>query len=128
MADSVEEIKKARNKYLLVGLVLFVFTVVTVAVATVPWLDFGEHGFDAYDAVIGLMIATFKATLVALIFMHLNHEKRSIYLFIVMAAIGAASLVGLTGWAFIDPIEYGKGDTRSGSGFYNPETPEEESD
>lgn len=128
MADSVEEIKKARNKYILVGTILFVFTVVTVAVATVPWLDFGGHGFDAMDAVIGLIIATFKATLVALIFMHLNHEKRSIYLFIVMAAVGAASLVGLTAWAFIDPIEYGKGDTRSGSGFYNPANTEEGAD
>jgi hypothetical protein len=44
MADSVEEIKKAQKLYILIGLVLFVFTVVTVAVATQPWLDFGGMG------------------------------------------------------------------------------------
>ena len=58
MADSVEEIKKAQKLYILIGLVLFVFTVVTVAVATQPWLDFGGHGFDMADMTIGLLIAT----------------------------------------------------------------------
>ena len=123
MADSPEEIKKAQQKYLLIGLILFVFTIVTVAVATVPWLDVGKHGFDAADAVVGLIIASFKASLVALIFMHLNAEKRTIYLMIVFGVIGGISLMGLTGWAFFDPIKYG--DTRKGDGFYNPPTLEE---
>ncbi len=65
--------------YLLVGAILFGGTIATVAVATVPWLDIGEHGFDKWDMGLGLMIAAFKASLVALIFMHLNHEKRLIY-------------------------------------------------
>lgn len=119
MADSPEEIKKAQKKYLLIGLILFVFTVVTVAVATVPALDFGRHGFDAMDAIIGLCIASVKATLVALIFMHLNHEKKSIYVFIVLGVLGGISLMGLTAWAFIDPIEYGT--AVEGDGFFNPD-------
>ena len=121
MADTPEEIQKAQKKYLLIGLILFVFTIITVAVATVPWLDVGKHGFDVWDMIVGLIIATFKASLVALIFMHLNHEKRSIYLFILMGAVGGISLLGLTGWAFEDPIEYGEGYTSEADGFYDPE-------
>ena len=119
MADTPEAIQKAKKLYLLIGMALFVFTVVTVAVATVPWLDFGDHGFDSKDAVIGLLIASFKATLVASIFMHLNHERKTIYVVLLMSAVMGLVLVFLTGWAFTDPIRYG--DTVEGDGFYNPE-------
>ncbi|MBJ07218.1 MAG: hypothetical protein CMO40_08925 [Verrucomicrobiaceae bacterium] len=118
MADTVEEIRNAQKKYLLIGLILFVFTIVTVAVATVPWLDFGAHGFDGIDAVIGLLIASVKASLVSVIFMHLNHEKRTIYFLIVLGVLMGLCLVVLTGWAFDDPIEYGT--PLDGDGFYNP--------
>tara|TARA_B100000900_G_scaffold319046_1_gene278187 strand:- start:294 stop:671 length:378 start_codon:yes stop_codon:yes gene_type:complete len=119
MADTPAEIQKAKKLYLLIGMALFVFTVVTVAVATVPWLDFGGHGFDSKDAIIGLLIATFKATLVASIFMHLNHEKKTIYVVLLISAVMGVVLMFLTGWAFTDPIEYGN--TVEGDKFYNPE-------
>ena len=118
MADTPEAIQKAKKLYLFIGMALFVFTVVTVAVATVPWLDFGEHGFDSKDAVIGLLIASCKASLVAFIFMHLNHERKTVYFVILLSAVMGIVLVFLTGWAFTDPIEYG--DTVEGDGFYNP--------
>lgn len=106
MADSPEEIKKAIKLYTLIGLLLFVFTGITVAVATVPWLDVGEHGFDKYDAIIGIAIAAFKASLVALIFMHLNHEKKAIYL-IFFGALGfGAALILLFAFGFLDPITF----------------------
>lgn len=79
MADSIEAIQKAKKTYLLVFGALLVGTILTVLVATVPALDVGGHGFDIYDAILGLIIATTKATLVAVIFMHLNHEKKLIY-------------------------------------------------
>lgn len=120
MADSPEAIKKAQQKYLLIGLILFIFTVITVAVATVPWLDFGRRGFDAADATIGLCIATLKAGLVAAIFMHLSNEKRTIYLLIVTGVIGGISLMALTGWAFFDPINYGD-PVKERNKFYEPE-------
>ena len=41
MAGSIEEVKKAKKLYLFIGTLLFVFTVVTVMVASVEWLDFG---------------------------------------------------------------------------------------
>ena len=79
MADSPDEIRKKTKTYLVVGSVLFIGTVLTVMVATQEWLDFGGHGFDAYDCIVGLCIASIKASLVAAIFMHLNHEKKAIY-------------------------------------------------
>jgi caa(3)-type oxidase subunit IV len=109
--DSPEAIKKATRLYLFIGLVLFVGTVVTVLVATQPWLDFGKHGFDTMDLVIGLLIATVKASLVALIFMHLNHEKRLIYWLFGFGLIGAFFMVALIGLAKWDPIRY--------NGFWN---------
>lgn len=79
MAESVEEIKKATKSYLIVFGILLLGTVITYLVATTEFLDFGGHGFDVYDCVLGLAIATFKATCVAYVFMHLNHEKKAIY-------------------------------------------------
>ncbi|MBK1834904.1 cytochrome C oxidase subunit IV family protein [Roseibacillus ishigakijimensis] len=126
MADSPAEIKKAQKLYLLIGLTLFFFTVITVAVATVEALDFGGRGFDHVDAIIGLLIATFKASLVMLIFMHLNHEKKLVYFLYAMAIVFGICLMGLTGWAFEDPIEYGQGTTSDKTGFYDPtNTPED---
>lgn len=95
-------VKKATRTYLLVGLLLFCGTMATVAVATVPWLDVGEHGFDAWDAMLGIGIATFKASLVAAVFMHLNHERRLIYVFVTLAAIHGIGLFIGTYWHFRD--------------------------
>lgn len=106
MADSPEEIKKHVKLYMLIGATLFVCTVLTVAVAKIEWLDFGARGFDTADMVIGLLIATFKATLVALIFMHLNHEKKLIYWLFGFGLVFGLSLMVLTGLAFSDPIYY----------------------
>jgi len=104
--DSPEAIKKALRLYTFIGILLFVFTGVTVAVATVPWLDFGKHGFDTADAIIGLLIATFKASLVAFIFMHLNHEKKMIYWLFGMGLFFGVCLMAITGWAYADPIKF----------------------
>lgn len=104
MADSPQAIKKSIRLYLLVGLLLFIFTGVTYAVATVPWLDVGGHGFDMYDCILGLSIALFKSTLVAMIFMHLNHEKKAVYWIFSVGLIMASALGGLTAFAEGDPI------------------------
>lgn len=106
MADSPAEIKKAFKLYLLVGGVLFLGTVLTVAVAYVPALDFGKHGFDHVDAIIGFAIAATKATLVARIFMHLNHEKKSIYWIFLGALFFGVALILLFALAFVDPITF----------------------
>ena len=61
MADTPEAIRKSIRTYLFVGGVLFLGTVLTVLVATIPALDFGRHGFDPMDAVVGFAIAAVKA-------------------------------------------------------------------
>jgi caa(3)-type oxidase subunit IV len=106
MADSPEAIQKSLRLYKMIGGVLFVGTVVTVMVATVPWLDVGGHGFDVWDMILGLAIASVKASLVAAIFMHLNHEKSLIYWLFGFGIVAAFFLVALIALAKWDPIHY----------------------
>ncbi len=54
----------------LVLLTLLALTYLTVAVSQYAWLDFGR-----LNVWIALLIATVKASLVALIFMHLRYDK-----------------------------------------------------
>ena len=112
MADTPEAIKKSVRIYMFVGGVLFLGTIITVLVATIPALDVGKHGFDAMDCILGLTIATIKASLVAFIFMHLNHEKKAVYWLFASGLCMVCSLAGLTALAISDPIHdnlfYGK--------------------
>ena len=114
MANSPDEVRKAKKVYLLVFGALLVCTVLTVAVATVPWLDVGGHGFDVWDMILGLCIALFKAGLVAFIFMHLNHERKAVYWIFLSGIVFCAALMLLTGWAYDDPIHF--------DGFYMGES------
>jgi caa(3)-type oxidase subunit IV len=102
--DTPEAIKKTTRLYLLIGLILFVCTGLTVAVASFEFMDVGEHGFDKWDCILGLLIATFKATLVAAIFMHLNHEKKAVYWLFGSGLCMVCSLAFLTALAMWDPI------------------------
>lgn len=104
MADTADDIRKSVRSYLLVGAILFIGTAVTVLVATVPWLDVGRHGFDVWDAVLGLAIAATKASLVAAVFMHLNHEKKGVYWIFASGLVFVVALFGLVGLAKFDPI------------------------
>lgn len=90
--------------YLIVGIVLFCGTAATVAVATIPALDIGTHGFDHWDMGLGLLIATLKASLVALVFMHLNHERRLIYYLIALAGAHCVGMISFTLLAEMDSI------------------------
>lgn len=111
MADSPEAIKKSQKLYLFIGLCLFVGTIVTVMVATVPQLDIGEHGFDSWDMILGLLIASCKVALVMYFFMHLNHEKPWVYGVFVLGIIMAIALAALLFLAKGDPIHYDKFNT-----------------
>ena len=108
MADSIEALEKSKKTYLMVFGALLVGTVLTVVVASPPaflyWLDVGKHGFDVWDAVIGLLIASTKATLVAVIFMHLNHEKKAIYWIFGSGLIFVAWMAFLLALAYRSPI------------------------
>lgn len=104
MADTPEAVRKSIRTYLLIGLILFAGTILTVMVATMPILDRGGHGFDKVDCIIGLAIAATKASLVAAVFMHLNHEKKTVYWIFGGSFVFVIGLFGLIALAKSDPI------------------------
>ncbi len=75
-------------RYVIVWLALLVLT-------TLTWrLAYGDHG--TAGLVIGMLIATTKATLVALFFMHLWDQSGVNRLVFVVALVYAGILMGLT--------------------------------
>ena len=81
MAENLEEIQKSVKKYIIIGVALLCLTGMTVWLSTV---ELPTHGLNI---IVGMILATFKASLVALIFMHLNHEKSVIYKVLAFTAV-----------------------------------------
>lgn len=96
--DHDHDVSKHVNKYLLVGATLLVFTLVTVFLS---YVDFGSH---KANMAIGMLVATFKAGLVAAIFMHLSSEKKLIYRILIFTGAFVAGLFWLTYLAWYNPI------------------------
>ena len=96
MADTPEEIKKHLKAYWLVGYALLFCTVLTVGVTYIPVI--GDNIW------LGLGIASFKAFLVAYIFMHLNSEESMIYKVLLYTVFFAIGMMFLTLLALYDPI------------------------
>lgn len=104
MADSPEEIYKSIKKIKLIGWVLAVFTGITVG------LSYVELPTHSMNILVGMIVAAFKAALVALIFMHLNHEKPLIYKVLAFTAAFVTALFFLFVFSASDPLVF--------SGFY----------
>ncbi|MEM9478997.1 MAG: cytochrome C oxidase subunit IV family protein [Verrucomicrobiota bacterium] len=98
MADSPEELQKHLKLYWIIGAVLFGCTFLTVGVT---YINFGSK---AADITVGLLIALTKALLVALIFMHLNHEKSLIYTVLLYTFFFFAGMMVLFILALFDPV------------------------
>jgi cytochrome c oxidase subunit IV len=96
----VKEVMGSVKKYLSVGAVLFAGTVITVWCAG---RDFGSHH---WNVAVGLIIATVKAAFVALIFMHLSHERSTIYKFLLFTVIFFAGMLFLFVLHHYDPIHF----------------------
>lgn len=92
-AHSVQEFMRSCK---IVFGILLVFTLITVAVAKV---DFGHH---VLNIGIGLLIATFKAFLVAAYFMHLISEKKLIYTVLSFTGVFFVGLMFLTLYSYED--------------------------
>jgi caa(3)-type oxidase subunit IV len=72
MHADVEAVKKSVRTYMMIGAALLVFTGITVAANLL--------NLSVPAAItLALIIASIKASMVAAVFMHLNHEKRWIY-------------------------------------------------
>ena len=86
------------KKYLMVGGLLLAFTILTVFLS---YVDFGSH---KANMAIGMLVATFKAGLVAAIFMHLSAEKKLIYRILLFTAFFVFGLFWLTYLHWYDPV------------------------
>src|SRR5438045_7147792 len=85
-AHAQEDVSKHVATYMKVFGTLMVLTVVTVGVS---YLHLATH-----EAIlVALLIATVKGSLVALFFMHLNHERRLIYQVLILTVVFFAVLM-----------------------------------
>jgi cytochrome c oxidase subunit 4 len=85
--------------YLKVGAALLVLTGVTVGLS---YVDFGTREMNI---IVGMLVASLKAGLVAFIFMHLSGEKITIWRFLIMTTIFVIGLFFLTYLFHSDPIQ-----------------------
>ncbi len=92
------DVSKHVRGYLLVGLTLLVFTGLTV------FLSYVNFGSQKANVAVALVVATFKAGLVAYIFMHLSAEKKLIYRVLLFTGIFVFALFWLTYLAWYDPV------------------------
>ena len=89
-AEHHEDLQKHIKKYTIIGVILGVFTVITVA------LSYWELPTHALNIIVGMIVAAFKAALVGLIFMHLNHERSLIYKVLLFTLVFVLGLFVLT--------------------------------
>jgi caa(3)-type oxidase subunit IV len=92
----IEHIRQHVKKYWVVGGLLLAFTAITV------WLSYFDLG--KWNMIVGMIVAAFKAGLVAAIFMHLISERWTIYRFLLITAFFVTGLFLLTFFAYDDPI------------------------
>jgi len=85
-AHASDDISKHVKTYFMVFGTLMVLTIVTVGVS---YLHLPVH----VAILVALFIATIKGSLVALFFMHLNHERKMIYWVLALTAVFFAVLL-----------------------------------
>jgi len=95
---AAHDVSKHIRGYLLVGVTLITFTIITVA------LSYVNFGTQKANITVAMLVATFKAGLVAAIFMHLASEKKMIYRILIFTAFFVLGLFWLTYLTWYDPI------------------------
>ena len=98
MSDHPVDMSKSIRTYGIVGGLLLVFTIITVAVNQVHLASV------ALAITIALIIATMKGSMVGAIFMHLNHEKKWIYGALVLTVVFFIVLILLPNLTVRDTI------------------------
>ena len=93
----LEKTQKTIKMYLVVGVSLLVFTVITVAVNQV-------HLAVPAAITVALIIATMKGSMVASVFMHLSHERKWIYGALILTVIGFFILMTVPLFTTLDHI------------------------
>jgi cytochrome c oxidase subunit IV len=72
MSSDPADIQKSVRSYIMVFVMLMIFTVITVAASRF-------HLAVPVGIAVALIIAAMKGSMVAAVFMHLSHEKRWVY-------------------------------------------------
>jgi len=101
MAHSAEEIRSHVRFYIGIFVALIILTIITVAV---DYVHIGPADSDVANVVVGLLIATVKAGLVAAFFMHLTSEKPMIFRFLFATVAFVIAMFILMLLAHFDPI------------------------
>lgn len=95
MTNDHDDVSKHIRGYLIIGGTLLIGTILTVLAS---YVDLGHH----WNIVLALVIATVKASLVALFFMHLISERTMIYTVLGFTAFFFVGLMFLTVGAYAD--------------------------
>lgn len=98
MSHSHEDIHQTIRSYVVVFVALLILTGVTVGVSYVHLASIGAR------VALALVVAGIKASLVALIFMHLKAERPMIYYALGLTAVFLVVAFGLPLWAEGDKI------------------------
>jgi caa(3)-type oxidase subunit IV len=96
--DSPEYLAKQSKLIWMVGGILFLATAFTVWIAGV---DLGSHELNI---TVGILVAVVKASLVALIFMHLKSERGLVYKVLLFTTVFVLALFFLTWLGFAYPL------------------------
>jgi caa(3)-type oxidase subunit IV len=99
-AEHHEDLQQHVKKYVKIGIILGVFTIITVALS---YWELPTHGLNI---VVGMIVAAFKAALVGLIFMHLNHERSLIYKVLLFTLVFVIGLFVLTYFSHENPLVF----------------------
>jgi caa(3)-type oxidase subunit IV len=99
-APHAHDISKHVRGYLIVGGTLIFCTALTV------FLSYVNFGSQKANVAVAMVLAAFKAGLVAYIFMHLSAEKKLIYRILIFTAIFVFGLFWLTCLAWYDPVHH----------------------
>jgi caa(3)-type oxidase subunit IV len=97
MSHSAADVQKTIKKYLMVGGILFLGTVITVLANQV-------HLAVPLAITVALIIATVKGSFVAAVFMHLSAEKKWIYGALILTAVGFLILMTVPMFTVHDTI------------------------
>ena len=96
--EYAHNVQKHVRGYLMVGATLLAFTAITVA------LSYVNFGSGKANIAVAMLVATFKAGLVAAIFMHLAAEKRLIYRVLIFTGLFVFAMFWLTYLAWYNPV------------------------
>jgi len=99
-APHTHDVSKHVRGYIYVGATLLFCTALTV------FLSYVNFGTQKANIGVAILVATFKAGLVAYIFMHLSAEKKLIYRILIFTGFFVFGLFWLTFLAWYDPVHH----------------------